>query len=91
LSETIPIIGRTLNEYQRPLVGAIQLGWRRPTTPAGYFIPCTLGFNAVLDNGLRTVITNAHCSESMWDLDNTTYSQPHPGVNRYIGYETRDP
>jgi hypothetical protein len=86
-----PFQGTALHHYYRPLLGGFQIGWREPTTTVGHYIPCTLGFNAILDSGARAIVTNAHCSEKMWDLDTTSYSQPHPGVDRYVGHEIRDP
>jgi hypothetical protein len=86
-----PLMGSSLQSYRRPLEGGLQIAFRRSGQAADRFSACTLGFNALLNDGTRAVITNSHCSDRSWDFDNTTYYQPVPGFERYLGYEYRDP
>lgn len=87
---TWPEQGETLNSYRRPLMGGLQLGFRKAGMDPNTYTFCTLGFSARL-NGYRVVITNTHCSKSTWDRDDTSYFQAEPGDGRYVGYELRDP
>lgn len=86
-----PVIGSSLLSYRRPLEGGLLTTFRRVGQHPDSASACTLGFLAVLDNGVRTAITNSHCSGRSWDLDQTSYFQDTPGSRRYFGYEFRDP
>lgn len=85
-----PFNGSTLNDYRRPLQGGLQIAFRRTGQSVGEYYRCTMGFIAIR-NGERVAVTNSHCSDRSWDLDNTSYFQPVPGTDRYIGYERSDP
>ncbi len=83
-----------LRDRVRPLQGGLQINFF--PTPAGTPGPsliCTLGFNVEL-NGVRSFITNSHCSnvEGGAELPTQYYqSQRSGGAPDFIGIEVDDP
>lgn len=84
----------TLRDRVRPLQGGLQINFF--PTPAGTPGPsliCTLGFNVEM-NGVRSFITNSHCSnvEGGTELPTQYYqSQRSGGAPDLIGTEVDDP
>lgn len=73
----------TLRGRWRPTVGGIQIHFTQ-------FL-CTLGFNAD-DNGVRSFITNSHCTASQGGVESTVYYQPTSTVDATaVGVEVEDP
>jgi hypothetical protein len=77
----------SLNDFHRPLVGGLQLGFTSQFGPSF----CTLGFNAVR-NGVKGYVTNSHCTTVQGGVEGTVHSQPDQlnPANR-VGVETVDP
>lgn len=81
----------TINGYQRPLAGGLQIDWQYADGSVTY---CTIGFVSNFD-GFRRLTTNSHCSQGTYQTDATPYAQG--SEVRYdlfdayrIGYEIRD-
>lgn len=56
-----------LKDFHRPLVGGLQI-------ESTFFI-CTLGFVA-LKNGVPSIITNSHCTDTQGGVESTVFGQP---------------
>lgn len=81
----------SVNGLIRPVVGGTQLGTR--VSDPDKFRKCTLGFVARLNDGTRAIITNSHCSPTIWGTDHAVFHQPSPGrydESHRFGYEYRD-
>lgn len=81
-----------LTDFHRPLVGGLQIQLGLP----GGYETCSFGFIAIR-KGIRGFVTNAHCSPTRGQVDQTVYYQPllldvggEPEDNYQIGVETVD-
>jgi hypothetical protein len=66
----------------------LQGGYQINPTPGPYG-QCTLGFNAIR-NGQSVFVTNSHCSQSYFALDNGGIGQPNLTAGNQIGAEIAD-
>ena len=75
--------GTSLQGRVRPIVGGVQINF------PGFL--CTLGFS-VIAGGVRSFITNSHCTENQGGNDGTPYWQPLQSVDpTQIATEVQDP
>jgi hypothetical protein len=72
----------TLQQRARPVRGGFQINF------PGFL--CTLGFNATA-GGVRSFITNSHCTSVQGGVEGTQYWQPTQAGNNFIGTEVADP
>lgn len=83
---TAPIVmmqgAATLRSEFDPKVGGIQIHFTR------YL--CTLGFNATA-GGVRSFITNSHCTATQGGVEGTQYYQPTSSTGEVIATEVADP
>jgi hypothetical protein len=83
---TAPIVmmqgATTLRSEFDPKVGGIQIHFTR------YL--CTLGFNATA-GGVRSFITNSHCTATQGGVEGTQYYQPTSSTGEVIATEVADP
>lgn len=85
----IAVAAKWLTSQFRPIPGGVQ-AW---TTRNDQLGACTLGFVAESD-GVRVLVTNSHCTDHVFGLDNPSYPwhQPHPQANPdTIAWEWIDP
>ena len=72
----------TLRQRTRPVRGGFQINF------PGFL--CTLGFNATV-GGVRSWITNSHCTTTQGGVEGTQYWQHQQAANTFIGTEVADP
>jgi hypothetical protein len=84
VESTAPIrLAATLRSRVRPVRGGLQIHFTQ-------FL-CTLGFNA-MKNGVKSFITNSHCTATQGGNQGTRYYQPLSSTaNSSIGTEVADP
>lgn len=75
-----------LREFCRPLIGGYQITFLQD----GRELYCTLGIGAIRGGSQLGFVTNAHCSDDEWNLDQTPYWQPNSG-EPHMGREAVDP
>lgn len=76
---------KALSDRFRRTEGGIQVSRRVSSTS---YRRCTLGFNAIANNGDTVFVTNSHCTPTFGVVDGTTFHQPKP--NDPIGVEVQD-
>lgn len=83
-----------LEDKFRPVHGGVQV---ESDTGVFYASFCTMGFNAILEDGRRGFLTNSHCTESRGGVDGTEFHQPtdpltiNPWADQqYVGAEVYD-
>ena len=80
VSETEPVtMAVTLQDRVRPVRGGLQINWDNNNNFADGSFLCTLGFNAQdpfgLANGIRSFVTNSHCSGIQGGVQSGKYYQ----------------
>jgi hypothetical protein len=81
----------SLSSKIRPMIGGIQITYRRNEEGRVGQHACTLGFIAVR-NDVRGFITNSHCADKPFQLSNTNYYQPDIGFGgNHVGIESVNP
>lgn len=77
VTEPIKPLTHTLQDYNRPVEGGLQIGF------GGYV--CTLGYSV----NWGSYLTNSHCTNTQGGVEYTSHYQPSNPY--YIGYEYADP
>lgn len=77
VTEPIKRLGHSLQDYNRPIEGGLQIGF-------GGFV-CTLGYSV----NWGSYLTNSHCTNTQGGVEYTAHYQPYDPY--YIGYEYADP
>lgn len=77
VTEPIKPLAHTLQDYNRPVEGGLQIAF------SGYY--CTLGYSV----NWGSYLTNSHCTNIQGGVEYTSHYQPYDPY--YIGYEYADP
>ncbi|MBW3569750.1 MAG: S1 family peptidase [Gemmatimonadetes bacterium] len=77
VTEPIKRVGHTLQDYNRPVEGGLQIALAAGT--------CTLGYSV----NWGSYLTNSHCTDTQGGVEYTAHYQP--SAPYYIGYEYADP